>query len=53
VSEAAIRKALNHPNVVELWGARSARDEPPWYFVIWCMVEEDEEGFEADLLRHL
>lgn len=31
--EIAIWKGLNHPNVLELYGASSAYGEPPWFFV--------------------
>lgn len=33
VREMAIWKTLNHPNVLELYGASSATANPPWFFV--------------------
>ena len=27
------KKHLNHPNVLELYGASSASGEPPWFFI--------------------
>ncbi|KAF5386293.1 hypothetical protein D9757_008606 [Collybiopsis confluens] len=33
LGETAIWKKLNHPNVLELYGASSASGDPPWFFV--------------------
>ena len=33
LQEMAVWKKLDHPNVLPLFGASSARGDPPWFFV--------------------
>lgn len=47
IREAGIWKSLQHPNVLELYGASSASSDPPWFFV--CPYERN--GSLVEFLR--